>query len=64
MRSAPTDPIKQDYEAEIPRGVKMPMAVLWFRITSYNVCYTKLLRRKNAKYTAEKNCAAVLYTLV
>ena len=30
MRSAPTDPIKQDYEAEIPSDVTMPMAVLWF----------------------------------
>lgn len=29
MRSAPTDPIKQDYEAEIPRNVKMTTAIFW-----------------------------------
>jgi cation:H+ antiporter len=29
MRSAPTDPIKQDYEAEIPSGVSMPKAIFW-----------------------------------
>jgi cation:H+ antiporter len=29
MRSAPTDPIKQDYEAEIPSDVSMPMAIFW-----------------------------------
>jgi len=29
VRSAPSDPIKQDYEAEIPADVSMPMAVLW-----------------------------------
>ena len=28
-RSAPTDPIKQDYEAEIPVNVSMPMAIFW-----------------------------------
>ena len=32
MRSAPTDPIKQEYEAEIPKGVSMPMAILWLAI--------------------------------
>ena len=30
MRTAPSDPIKQDYEAEIPEDVSMPMAVVWF----------------------------------
>ena len=30
MRTAPSDPIKQDYEAEIPEDVSMPMALLWF----------------------------------
>ncbi len=29
MRSAPNDPIKQDYEAEIPKNVAMPKAILW-----------------------------------
>ncbi len=29
MRSAPNDPIKQDYEAEIPKNVAMPRAILW-----------------------------------
>ncbi len=29
MRSAPTDPIKQDYEAEIPTDVAMRMAIFW-----------------------------------
>ncbi len=32
MRTAPTDPIKQDYEAEIPEDVSMPMAVFWFLV--------------------------------
>ena len=32
MRSAPTDPIKQDYEAEIPANVSMPRAVFWLII--------------------------------
>ena len=32
LRSAPTDPIKQDYEAEIPSDVTMPMAVLWLLV--------------------------------
>ena len=32
MRSAPTDPIKADYEAEIPAGVSMRMAVLWLAL--------------------------------
>jgi cation:H+ antiporter len=30
LRTAPSDPIKQDYEAEIPEDVSMPMAVFWF----------------------------------
>jgi len=29
MRSAPGDPIKQDFEAEIPTGVRMPLAIFW-----------------------------------
>ena len=29
MRSAPNDPIKQDYEAEIPKNVAMPKAIFW-----------------------------------
>lgn len=29
MRSAPNDPIQQDYEAEIPKNVAMPRAILW-----------------------------------
>jgi len=29
MRSAPTDPIKTDFEAEIPTDVTMRMAILW-----------------------------------
>jgi len=29
MRSAPSDPIQMEYEAEIPKNVKMPNAVLW-----------------------------------
>jgi len=29
MRSAPSDPIQMEYEAEIPKNVKMPYAVLW-----------------------------------
>ncbi len=29
MRSAPTDPIKRDYEAEIPEDVSMKMALFW-----------------------------------
>ena len=29
VRSAPTDPIQQDYEAEIPRNVKMSSALFW-----------------------------------
>ncbi len=32
MRSAPEDPIKQDYEAEIPKDVAMPIALLWLLI--------------------------------
>lgn len=32
MRSAPTDPIKQDYEAEIPEDVSMKIAVMWLII--------------------------------
>jgi cation:H+ antiporter len=32
MRSAPTDPIKQDYEAEIPEDVSMPIAIMWLII--------------------------------
>lgn len=29
MRSAPGDPIQQDFEAEIPKNVKMPLAIFW-----------------------------------
>ena len=29
MRSAATDPIAQDYDAEIPTDVSMPMAIVW-----------------------------------
>jgi cation:H+ antiporter len=29
MRSSPSDPIQLDYEAEIPKNVKMPNAILW-----------------------------------
>jgi cation:H+ antiporter len=29
MRSAPTDPIKADFEAEIPKDVSMPIALFW-----------------------------------
>ncbi len=29
LRSAPTDPIKRDYEAEIPEDVSMKMALFW-----------------------------------
>ncbi|MEM7433306.1 MAG: calcium/sodium antiporter [Pseudomonadota bacterium] len=29
LRSAPSDPIQQDYEAEIPKDVAMPMAIFW-----------------------------------
>ncbi|MCH7821161.1 MAG: calcium/sodium antiporter [Proteobacteria bacterium] len=29
MRSAPSDPIKKEYEAEIPKDVSMPMAIFW-----------------------------------
>ena len=32
MRSAPTDPIKQDYEAEIPEDVSMKIAIMWLII--------------------------------
>ena len=32
MRSAANDPIKIDYEAEIPSDVSMPMAVVWLSI--------------------------------
>ena len=32
MRSAPTDPIKMDYEAEIPANVTMRMAIVWLLI--------------------------------
>jgi len=31
-RSAPTDPIKMDYEAEIPANVTMRMAIIWLLI--------------------------------
>jgi cation:H+ antiporter len=31
-RSAPSDPIKQDFEAEIPEGVSMRMAIIWLLI--------------------------------
>jgi cation:H+ antiporter len=29
MRSAPNDPIQQDFEAEIPKNVAMPRAIIW-----------------------------------
>ena len=32
MRSAPTDPIKQDYEAEIPVNVSMRVAIFWLLV--------------------------------
>jgi cation:H+ antiporter len=32
LRSAPTDPIKQDYEAEIPDNVRTRMAVFWLAL--------------------------------
>ena len=32
MRSAPNDPIQQDYEAEIPKNVAMPRAITWLII--------------------------------
>ncbi|HSG58493.1 MAG TPA: calcium/sodium antiporter [Woeseiaceae bacterium] len=32
LRSAPTDPIKADFEAEIPAGVSMRMAILWLAL--------------------------------
>jgi len=32
MRSAPSDPIKQEYEAEIPKGVSMRMAIIWLLV--------------------------------
>jgi len=32
MRSAPSDPIKADYEAEIPRDVTTRMAIIWLLI--------------------------------
>ena len=32
MRSAPTDPIVQDFEAEIPVDVAMPIAILWLLV--------------------------------
>ncbi len=32
MRSAATDPIAQDYDAEIPTDVSMPMAIVWLLI--------------------------------
>jgi cation:H+ antiporter len=32
MRSAPSDPIKQDFEAEIPTDVSMRMAIMWLLI--------------------------------
>jgi cation:H+ antiporter len=32
MRTAPTDPIKQDYEAEIPTNVTMKMAIFWLLV--------------------------------
>lgn len=32
LRSAPTDPIKVDFEAEIPAGVSMRMAILWLAL--------------------------------
>jgi cation:H+ antiporter len=32
MRTSPTDPIKQDYEAEIPTNVSMKMAIFWLLV--------------------------------
>ena len=32
MRTAPSDPIKQDYEAEIPANVTMKMAIFWLLV--------------------------------
>jgi cation:H+ antiporter len=32
IRSAPTDPIKQDFEAEIPTDVKTPLAIFWLLV--------------------------------
>ena len=32
LRSAPTDPIKRDYEAEIPKDVTMKMSIFWLLI--------------------------------
>ena len=32
MRSAPSDPIKQEYEAEKPKGVSMRMAIIWLLV--------------------------------
>jgi cation:H+ antiporter len=32
MRSAPNDPIQQDFEAEIPKNVAMPRAIIWLII--------------------------------
>jgi len=32
MRSAPSDPIKKEYEAEIPKNVAMPNAIVWLVI--------------------------------
>lgn len=32
LRSSPSDPIKKDYEAEIPADVKMSRAILWLAI--------------------------------
>ncbi len=32
MRTAPTDPLSQDYEAEIPVNVSMPMALFWLLV--------------------------------
>jgi cation:H+ antiporter len=32
IRSAPTDPIQSEYEAEIPKNVRMPMAIFWLAV--------------------------------
>ena len=32
VRSAPNDPIQQDFEAEIPKNVAMPRAIIWLLI--------------------------------
>ena len=32
MRSAESDPLKEEYEAEIPSDVSMPMAIFWFAV--------------------------------